>query len=183
MFQKLRRIKKQFNKFFREFNHKVSIITLVVAFSCSLMFPQHTLAYSEESRINSGDIIEFLQPSPSYDILGIQGKLPEIGERKPYRKIKVTITAYNSLPAQTDSTPCITANGFNVCEHGLEDTIAANFLPFGTKVRIPELFGDRIFIVRDRMNPRYSYGRLDVWMKGYGVAKKFGVKYTDIEIY
>ena len=92
-----------------------------------------------------------------------------------------TITAYNSDPAQTDDTPCITANGFDVCEHGEEDTIAANFLKFGTKVRIPELYGDRIFIVRDRMNKRYS-DRVDIWMKEKTDARKFGVKVAKIEV-
>jgi 3D (Asp-Asp-Asp) domain-containing protein len=92
-----------------------------------------------------------------------------------------TMTAYNSDPRQTDDTPCITANGFNVCEHGIEDTIAANFLRFGTKVRIPELFGDRVFVVRDRMNQRYT-DRVDIWMLDYQDAKKFGVKIAKIEI-
>ncbi len=92
-----------------------------------------------------------------------------------------TVTAYNSLPEQTDDTPCITANGFNVCEHDIEDTIAANFLKFGTKVRIPELFGDRIFIVRDRMNQRFS-DRVDVWMKDYEEARKLGKRNVQIEV-
>jgi len=91
------------------------------------------------------------------------------------------ITAYNSEAAQTDASPCTTANGFNVCKHGKEDTIAANFLPFGAKVKIPDLFGDRVFIVRDRMNRRYS-NRLDVWMKERSNAVKFGVKRVRIEV-
>jgi 3D (Asp-Asp-Asp) domain-containing protein len=91
-----------------------------------------------------------------------------------------TITAYNSESAQTDASPCITANGFNVCEHGVEDTIAANFLKFGTKVRIPELFGDKIFIVRDRMNTRYPE-RVDVWMVDRTDSVVFGVKQAKIE--
>ncbi|PIR92097.1 hypothetical protein COU01_03625 [Candidatus Falkowbacteria bacterium CG10_big_fil_rev_8_21_14_0_10_44_15] len=91
-----------------------------------------------------------------------------------------TITAYNSEPGQTDGSPCITANGFNVCEHGIEDTVAANFLKFGTKVRIPELFGDKIFIVRDRMNPRFPE-RVDVWMVNKIDAKNFGVKRVKVE--
>lgn len=91
------------------------------------------------------------------------------------------MTAYNSEVAQTDDTPCITANGFNVCEHGIEDTIAANFLPMGTKVRIPDLFGDRIFIVRDRMNARYP-DRVDIWMKHRTDAINFGVKVAKIEV-
>ncbi|MDP2586216.1 MAG: hypothetical protein Q8P32_00370 [Candidatus Komeilibacteria bacterium] len=108
-------------------------------------------------------------------------------EREPRYKIKLWVTAYNSLPGQTDSTPCITASGLNVCERsnqGAEDIIATNLmrLPFGTKVRIPELFGDKIFLVHDRMNARYTK-RVDVWMAEYADAKKFGKQYTEIEIF
>ena len=92
-----------------------------------------------------------------------------------------TMTAYNSEVAQTDDSPCITANGFNVCEHGIEDTVAANFLKFGTKVRIPDLFGDRIFVVRDRMNKRYP-DRVDIWMLEKSDAIQFGVRRTRIEV-
>lgn len=92
-----------------------------------------------------------------------------------------SMTAYNSEAAQTDNSPCITANGFNVCKHGIEDTVAANFLPMGTKIRIPELFGDRIFVVRDRMNKRYTE-RVDIWMLSRADALKFGVKKAKIEI-
>jgi 3D (Asp-Asp-Asp) domain-containing protein len=91
------------------------------------------------------------------------------------------ITAYNSDVAQCDSTPCITANGFNVCQHGIEDTVAANFLPMGTQIRIPALFGNRIFVVRDRMAKRHQ-ARVDVWMKEYHDAKQFGVRTATIEI-
>lgn len=110
-------------------------------------------------------------------------KLPE-HEDKPIKVIRTSshvMTAYNSDPRQTDDTPCITANGFNVCEHGEEDTIAANFLRFGTKVMIPELFGDRVFVVRDRMNKRYSQ-RVDIWMKDYGDAINFGVRVAKIQV-
>lgn len=92
-----------------------------------------------------------------------------------------TITAYNSEAGQTDNSPCITANGFDVCKNGVEDTVAANFLPFGAKVRIPDLFGDRVFVVRDRMHPRHK-NRLDIWMINYEDAKQFGVKVAKIEV-
>jgi 3D (Asp-Asp-Asp) domain-containing protein len=92
-----------------------------------------------------------------------------------------SMTAYTSEAAQTDASPCTTANGFNVCNHGVEDTVAANFLPFGAKVKIPDLFGDRVFIVRDRMNSRYSE-RVDVWMKEKPDAMKFGVRTARIVV-
>lgn len=89
------------------------------------------------------------------------------------------LTAYNSEIGQTDSDPCSTANGFDLCKHNTEDSLAANFLPFGTQVKIPELYGDRIFIVRDRMNSRFP-DRLDVWFKDHGRAIHFGTQYATI---
>ncbi|MGE5425510.1 MAG: hypothetical protein ACM3PZ_00235 [Bacillota bacterium] len=106
---------------------------------------------------------------------------PEAETVKVIRTSTHVMTAYNSEAAQTDGSPCITANGFNVCEHGTEDTIAANFLKFGTKVRIPDLYGDRIFVVRDRMNKRYS-DRVDIWMVHKADALKFGVRTAKIEV-
>ena len=91
--------------------------------------------------------------------------------------MNMTVTAYNSEVAQCDSTPCITADGFNVCEHNTEDVIATNILRFGTKVMFPELFGDRVFTVHDRMNAKYSY-RADIWMRNHNDAIQFGANYN-----
>lgn len=87
------------------------------------------------------------------------------------RSLKVTVTAYSSTPDQTDSTPFITANG----QHVRDGIIAANFLPFGTRVRFPELYGDKVFTVEDRMHPRFPM-RADVWMEERGEAVRFGIK-------
>jgi hypothetical protein len=75
------------------------------------------------------------------------GAFPVAAEASPRRTLVVPITAYTSDAAQTDSTPCIAARGFDLCEHDEEDVIAANFLPMGTKVKIPELYGSRVFTV------------------------------------
>jgi 3D (Asp-Asp-Asp) domain-containing protein len=91
------------------------------------------------------------------------------------KELIVTATAYSSTVAQTDSSPCTTANGYNVCKANQEDVIAANFLPFGTKVKFPDVYGDKIFTVQDRMHPRFNK-RVDLWMKTTDKARKFGVK-------
>lgn len=93
----------------------------------------------------------------------------------------VIATAYTSEVAQTDASPCITANGFNVCKHGIEDVIAANWLPMGTKVRIPDHFGDRVFTVRDRMARKHS-DKIDVWMKDKKNAMRFGKRTVKVEV-
>lgn len=106
---------------------------------------------------------------------------PVVENKAPLKTITVTATAYNSLVGQTDSTPCIPAMPkFDLCkfyeENGFGNSIAANFLPLGTQVTFPDLYGDKIFVVRDRMNARYGYGRVDIWMHEKADAKAFGVK-------
>lgn len=89
---------------------------------------------------------------------------------RPVLTYKVDMTAYNSEVGQTDADPFTAADGTTT----YDGMIATNFLPFGTKVRIPELFGDKVFTVHDRMNRRYWH-RVDVWMKQKPAAKKFGL--------
>lgn len=104
-------------------------------------------------------------------------KLPE---KKPNRTMKAVITAYTSTPDQTDSSPFIAASGKRVHD----GMIAANGLPFGTIIKIPSLYGDKEFIVEDRMNARYGLGRMDIWLDTTKKeALKFGVKRVMVEIY
>lgn len=106
------------------------------------------------------------------------GTLPVADERGPAYAMQVSATAYNSLPGQTDDTPFITASGTRT-RHGV---IAANFLPIGTRIKIPEVYGDQIFIVEDRMNQRYWH-KIDIWMESYDDAITFGHQTVTIEIY
>jgi 3D (Asp-Asp-Asp) domain-containing protein len=92
--------------------------------------------------------------------------------------IKVVVTAYSSTPDQTDDTPFITASGKYV-EDGI---IANNMLPFGTKIKIPALYGDKIFTVEDRMASYKSNYHIDIWMPSRTSALNFGVKTAEIEI-
>jgi len=94
------------------------------------------------------------------------------------KKVKVVVTAYSSTIWQTDDTPFITASGKTV-EQGI---VANNLLAFGTLIRMPELYGDEIFVVEDRMNQRKGYYHVDIWFPEYEQAKSFGAKSTYIEI-
>jgi len=98
------------------------------------------------------------------------------------RVIFVPVTAYSSTVDQTDSTPCQTANDFDLCQNNQQNVIAANFLPFGAKVRFPDYDPDTIYTVQDRMNARYAY-RADIWMQTSEQAKQFGIKNLKMEIY
>ncbi|MFA5127705.1 MAG: hypothetical protein WC457_01725 [Patescibacteria group bacterium] len=104
----------------------------------------------------------------------------ETSEEKPDKVVNVVMTAYTSTPDQTDDTPDIAASG----KHVYDGMLAANWLPMGTKVKIPELYGDKIFTIDDRMNKRYGYGRMDIWLDTTKAeARKFGVKRLTVEIY
>ncbi len=98
--------------------------------------------------------------------------------KKVAKTIQVVITAYSSTPEETDDTPFITASG----KHVADGIIANNMLPIGTKVRIPELYGDKIFTVEDRMNKRKSNYHFDIWFPSKELAINFGVKTAEIEI-
>lgn len=94
-----------------------------------------------------------------------------------FKKVWVIVTGYSSDPSQTDNTPFITASGVSV-HWGI---VAANFLPFGTRIKIPSLFGDEIFDVQDRMNPKKRY-QVDIWFPSRAKALDFGAHKTYIEV-
>ena len=85
--------------------------------------------------------------------------------------LKVDITAYTSTVHECDADPFVTADGTLV----RDGIVAINSLPFGTLVRIPKYFGDRVFVVHDRMSVRYSR-RVDIWMSDKTAMRKWGLK-------
>jgi 3D (Asp-Asp-Asp) domain-containing protein len=97
--------------------------------------------------------------------------------REIIREIIVQVTAYSSTIDQTDDTPFIGANGTYVHD----GVVAANFLPFGTKIKIPEVYGDKVFIVEDRMHRRFQK-RIDIWFPDRQSALKFGYQELKIQI-
>jgi len=106
------------------------------------------------------------------------GEFPLAADAKPRYEMTVPSTAYTSTVWQCDDTPFITASQTHV-RHGV---VAANFLPIGTRIKIPEIYGDEIFIVEDRMNARY-YKKVDIWMEDYDEAITYGVKNITIQVF
>ena len=154
------------------------LLMLIIVFEL-ILFPAPTSA--AENIIEEPKDIQGAVVKEEIKIIEVRNNLPENENLRVKWTGYYTITAYNSEVGQTDSTPCLTANLFNVCEHGIEDTIAVNFLKYGTKVRIPDIFGSQVFVVRDRMNKKYN-DRLDIWMIDKKKAKKFGFKIAKIEV-
>lgn len=68
----------------------------------------------------------------------------------------------------------ITANGVRPQEN---HTIACNFLPFGSRIRI----GRTLYTVEDRMSKRFPW-RIDIYVNDHRKALKFGIKTNQVEI-
>lgn len=103
---------------------------------------------------------------------------PNNPELEAVKRLPVIITAYSSSFWETDGDPYITAAGTWV----KEGVVASNLLPFGTKIKIPELYGDRIFVVEDRMSWQKGKYQIDIWFSDYWQALSFGAKRVYIEI-
>jgi len=71
---------------------------------------------------------------------------------------EVTVTAYQSKPEQTDSTPWETASGQSVLTGRIAVSRDLN-IPFGT---IVHLKGYGSFVIADRMNARFTKS-VDIW--------------------
>lgn len=176
-------LKKRLNR--QVFEVSITLV-IVMSFLVNTMLPQIVEAqpgyFSAISNIFAKDSQE------STNLEENSNSFPDMAEAEPRRVVFSVMTAYSSEAAQTDATPCIPADyKYNLCEHyeqdGEQNTIASNFLPLGTKVRFPDLYGDKVFVVRDRMNARYGQGRGDIWMPTKAEAKTFGVKRVRMEIF
>jgi|SRR3989344_931245 len=91
----------------------------------------------------------------------------------------VIATAYSSTSDQTDSTPCVAASGYNVCNK-TDNIIAVSrnlvrLLGYGTQVRFPELYGQEVFQIEDTMNMRFT-DRIDFHLDSREEAKNFGIR-------
>jgi 3D (Asp-Asp-Asp) domain-containing protein len=101
---------------------------------------------------------------------------------KPVRELEVTATAYNSLPAQTDGDPTLTAFGIRL-KPGMRIVAVSRDLEKlglreGVRLRISGLEGE--WTVGDRMHRRWSR-KIDVYM-GVDVkaARAFGKRRVTI---
>lgn len=147
-------------------------------------------AENEDLSIVSKNGVQFRANSTTVALLeeSNEGRLffPPVEVKKPDKTIKGVITFYSSTPDQTDSSPFIAADG----THVYDGMIANNCLPLFARsskkayVKIPSLYGDKIFTVHDRMNKRFGCNKFDIWMDApRKELLKLGVKRAEVEIY
>ena len=152
-----------------------TLVVLALGVATFSLFPD--LAHESYGKQGS-----FLAQAPDFEELAVSqaALLPIAAPKGPdhvVRTVAVVVTAYSSTTWQTDDSPFITASGTNV----REGVVAANFLPIGTRIKLPDLYGDRIFVVEDRMHPRQKYV-VDIWFPSYSEALNFGAKFTNIQV-
>jgi 3D (Asp-Asp-Asp) domain-containing protein len=108
-------------------------------------------------------------------------------------------TGYNSLAAQTDATPHITATGTRTRPGivAVSRDLLGSSLPYGSLVRLTDLgtypYGyspgyyqdvlDRqgLFVVEDTMHARKRQ-QIDVWFEDYRSAVRWGVRQVGVEV-
>jgi 3D (Asp-Asp-Asp) domain-containing protein len=86
----------------------------------------------------------------------------------------LTVTAYRSVPEQTDTTPFITSMGERTHKGGCavsRDLLAAS-LPYGTFIYIEDI---GVCHINDTTNARHKR-LVDVWVPSRSVEKHVGVK-------
>jgi len=162
---------------------KKVFIFVYLVFLIQLYFP-HAVIAAEEVTIDFGRGPVMLvweksnqQIAGASDSVEIISSLP-LNESLPFYTAYTTVTAYSSTPDQCDADPFTAAWG----KHVYWGMVASNYFPRGTKIQIPEYFGDKIFSIEDTMNERY-YNRLDIWMPDREAAQSWGVKYVEIKVF
>ncbi len=159
-------------RFFRRNKHKL-YVSLSLLSLVNFMVPQPVsakVAAAPLPSIGTPVVEQLVTPVVT------AAKLPTIPSIPAKRTMRVTATAYTSTVAECDSDPFTTASGAKTAD----GVIAANGLPFGTKVRIPDYFGDKVFTVLDRMGR--GGNRIDIWMTNRHQALEWGVRNVKMEI-
>lgn len=91
-----------------------------------------------------------------------------------------TVSAYTSEVGQTDATPCLAADGSDICERYAagEGICASNLFPMGVQLVVEGLGR---CTVADRMNSRHGTNKID-WYMGADTkaAITFGIKKLNV---
>jgi 3D (Asp-Asp-Asp) domain-containing protein len=163
-----------------------SLVTLLL----NSLFPVHTTQAVSGLTQKALEKYAFsIKPATQLPVVGTRVTVspkawPEpapIVSQKPVKvgkRMTVRATAYSSTVDQTDADPFTTASGQKV-RSGI---IAMNGLKFGTKVRIPQYYGNKVFVVQDRMARRWGMSRIDIWMPTRADAIQWGIRTVTIEI-
>jgi len=143
--------KSKYRKEQEEQKVKIAKILILVAVALiivgGLVFTPYTVTYQKP---------QYIIPDPcGLEVVTCEGEEGyELGLTKTVAYAHVT--GYNTVPEQTDDTPCIAANGTNIC--GRTDAVACpRAIPLGTMVEID----GKDYECVDRLAPKYD-NRYDI---------------------
>ncbi|HBE90118.1 MAG TPA: hypothetical protein DDW41_02835 [Candidatus Andersenbacteria bacterium] len=167
----------------------IELIVLFIFIAVNL-FPAQTLAFNNEVGLSNSALVFDLDPAlEGVAVVGIEAypqaktfarvlqeeSLQVRSSLTAGSRVHVLTTAYSSTTDQTDGNPFVTANGERVGP----GTMAANFLPMGTTVKI----GDNIYVINDRMNVRYNNKYVvDIWKPNRAEAIQHGARIMEMEV-
>lgn len=140
-----------------------------------------------------------VQPRATVREAPLQAGAPQPHGPPANLSLDVRATGYNSLSAQTDATPHVTATGtrtrFGVL--AVSRDLLANDVPYGSLVRLHDmgnyhdgrnpgrfqalLDSQGIFVVEDTMHQRKT-NQIDVWFSDYASAVNWGVRQVRVEV-
>jgi 3D (Asp-Asp-Asp) domain-containing protein len=130
--------------------------------------------YEKEKSLQDNILEAFNSPilviSQSYGVIMYE-------EIKENTKIYALTTAYNTVSWQTDSTPCISASGHNICK--MTNVVACpRSIELGTRVIIDGIY----YTCLDRLATKYD-NRFDIsFNKDIQGALNYGKQWKEIEI-
>jgi len=164
---------------------KKILFAACLIFVVNMIFPNYVIAAENiDSKYGQGPInLTIVNHSDNQILVKIENpkkitsSLPK-NESLPYYTMYTTATAYSSTVDQCDGDPFTAAWG----NHVYFGMLASNYFPRGTKIQIPEYFGNKMFSVEDTMNQRY-YNRIDIWMQDRQQAKEWVSKCLDIRVF
>ncbi|MBU0706803.1 3D domain-containing protein [Patescibacteria group bacterium] len=168
----------------RRYLIKRKFITIIALVGLLELIYPHSVAGYNQPVVSEKKNIQVFQVKDVQEVLTQETKqsrvhLPDIPDRPARKSFLLTVTAYSSSPDETSGNPFITASGART----QPGTVAYNYLPFGTRVKFPDKFGNRMFRIEDRLPTGASTYHVDMWMPSKAEAKQWGVKLLKIEIY
>lgn len=147
----------------------LAVLMLTIGISWTVTYYEYPILRNDYNKAieivnrieNSGEVVKKTDDSVGAATQANSTSEEELNSPSPARELTVEMSAYTSRVEETDASPCISADGSNICEYD-GCVVAYNALPLGSKV-IVDGFGE--CTVKDRMNSRYGENNMDIYFK------------------
>lgn len=129
---------------------RIAFVALIITAIAIAIF-MLPLPTADAPTIEPADVPHFVEEAEAATIEEL-----DVVEVQKSTSIRALVTGYNTVPEQTDSTPCIAASGDDIC--GRTDVVACpSVYPLGTQVAID----GKTYVCLDRTAAKFD-GRFDI---------------------